>query len=358
MRIAHLTNPHQPLPPLGDRGRWLLVSSLIREQIARGHSITIFGSQESYFKGAKTVSIEPLDAHKLIGPTTSARYIKLYNFLLLLNKAYRHIDEFDILHSHLDNLHIFMSSLVKKPTLMTQHWPIEPLTQNIIERVPYSNVYITPISQAQTTHLKGIIQYTDVVYNGINIDEFKFVAKPKDYFAFAGRLHPSKGVHHAINVCRRMKRKLNIVGSTDLKREVYREYWDKKINPALKSPYISYKGELPHKQIPRFLGNARALLFPIEWEEPFGLVMVEAMASGTPVIAYKRGSTSELIKDGVTGFLVENEQGLRDAIKKIDTIDRKACREWVASKFTIQHMADGYEHVYAQLLKQHGIQSA
>ncbi len=354
MRIAHITNPHQILPPHGDRGRWLLVSSLIEEQIARGHEVIIYGNKKTTFAGARTEHVQLLEAEKLEGPATSQRTLRAYNHLTLLNKAYRHIDEYDILHCHLNNLHFFMSSLVDKPTLMTQHWPIEILTQQIIKRVPYSNVYIAPISKAQTRHESERIQYTDVVYNGIDIDQFPFNDKPQDHFAFIGRLHPSKGAHHAIKVCRRMKRKLALAGSTDLQREVYRKYWEKYINPALKSPYITYRGELTHKrQVPKFMGQAKALLFPIEWEEPFGLVMVEAMATGTPVIAFNRGSVPELVKDGVTGFIVEDEDGMKEAIRKIDTIDRQACRDWVVENFTVSKMADGYERVYKQLIKQH-----
>lgn len=354
MRIAHITNPQQVLPPRGDRGRWLLVTTLVKEQVARGHEVTVFGNKKTNIPGAYTEAIEVLRPEKVKGPATSPRLLKIYNALILLNKAYRHIDKFDILHCHFDNLHFFMSSLVDKPTLMTQHWPIEELTQNIVKRVPYSNVYITPISRAQTRHQSERIQYTDVVYNGIDINQFAFVAKPQDHLAFIGRLHPSKGAHHAIRVCRQLKRKLVLAGSTDLQREVYRLYWEKHINPALKSPYITYRGELSHfRQVPKFMGKAKALLFPIDWEEPFGLVMVEAMATGTPVIAYNRGSVPELVKDGVTGFIVKNEDEMKRAIKKIDTIDRTACRKWVTDRFTTEKMVDGYEGVYKKLIKQH-----
>ncbi|MDP3971060.1 MAG: glycosyltransferase family 4 protein [bacterium] len=353
MRIAHITNPSQQLPPKGDRGRWLLVTSLIREQIRRGHEVTVFGNSKTNIKGARIESLDPLTPDSIKGPATSARMLKHYTYLLLLNRAYRHIEEFDILHSHLDNLHFFMSSLVDKPTLMTQHWPIEPLTQNIVQQIPFSNVYITPISKAQTKHYKEKIQYTDVVYNGIDVNQFKFNKSPQDHFVFIGRLHPSKGVHHAINVCKKLRKKLILAGSTDLQREIYRNYWEKKINPALKSSFISYRGELPHQKIAKFVGQAKALLFPIEWEEPFGLVMVEAMATGTPVIAFNKGSVPELVKDGVTGFVVKNEDEMRDAIKKIDTIDRAACREWVKNNFSIERMGDGYEQVYKKLIKQH-----
>lgn len=350
MRIAHITNPHQVLPPHGDRGRWLLVSSLIQEQIKRGHDVTIFGNKKTFFEGAETRSLTPLDPQQLKGPATSARLLKMYNYMILLSKAYRHVEEFDVLHSHLDNLHFFMAPLVDRPTLMTQHWPIEQLTQNIVAQVPFSNVYITPISAAQKKHYSDRIQYTDVVYNGIDIDKFKYNARPLDHFVFIGRIHPSKGVHHAIRVCRRMRKKLVIAGSTDLQREVYREYWEKHINPALKSPYITYRGELGHWRVPKFMRQAKALLFPIEWEEPFGLVMVEAMATGTPVIAFNRGSVQELVKDGVTGFVVNNEEEMREAIKNIDSIDRAACRQWVIDNFTIGKMADGYDGVYKKLI--------
>ncbi len=335
MRIAHITNPQQVLPPRGDRGRWLLVSALIQEQIQRGHDVTVFSNKKTKFPGAKISSIDTLKPEKLKGPATSARALKTISHLTILNKAYRHIEEFDILHCHLDYLHFFMSSLVNKPTLMTQHWPIEVLTQKIIEQVPYSNVYITPISKAQAKRNQGLIQYTDAVYNGIDVKKFKFVKKPLDYFAFVGRLHPSKGVHHAIRVCRRARKKLYFAGSTDLQREIYRNYWEKQINPALKSPNITYRGELSHRLVPKFMGQAKAFLFPIEWEEPFGLVMVEAMATGTPVIAYNKGSVPELIKDGVTGFVVENEDEMREAMKQVDQIDRQACRDWVVENFTI-----------------------
>lgn len=351
-KVAHVLSPKAVVPPSGDRGRYLLINNLIQEQIKRGYDITLFANKKS--KMPCTVkSIMPLEQQKIQDLQTSQQILKHYSTMLLLSKAYRHAERYDIIHAHLDNAHFFMSPLVKIPTVMTQHWPIEPLTQKIITQVPYSNVYITPISKAQKKHYKELIVYTKTVYNGIDIDRFKFKKQPENHFVFLGRLHPSKGSHIAIKLCRSLKKKLVLAGSTDLEREIYRQYWEKHINPALKSPYISYKGEISHRLVSKFLGQAKALIFPIQWEEPFGLVMVESMACGTPVITFNRGSAPELVKQGVTGFVVNNEDEMREAIKNIDKIDRTKCRQWVKDNFTTSKMADGYEDVYKKIIKKY-----
>jgi glycosyltransferase involved in cell wall biosynthesis len=191
------------------------------------------------------------------------------------------------------------------------------------------------------------LKYAATIYNGINIDEFTFSREPEDYLLFFGRIHPEKGVYESIQIAIKSKRKLIISGLIQ-----DQEYFDHKINPYINNDDIVYVGNSGPNERLKLLGGAYALLHPISFEEPFGLSVVEAMACGTPVIAYNRGSMPELILDRKTGFLVRNIEEAVEAIKNIKTINRNNCTEWVASKFSRQKMIEGYLKVYKSILSE------
>ena len=350
MKIAHLAPATIAFPVKGDKGRWHLVSSLIRAQIKAGHKITIFSNQKTRFPGAKLISVPPLWKDV---PKNSKEIIlwKKYATLLLLEKAYSMADKFDIIHSHLNERHLFFAPLVKTPTIITQHWPLDKPTLEIYKNINQKNIWTVPISNSQKKQGRGIVKYTKTVYNGINMSKFKYHPNPKDYFVFLGRLHPDKGAHLAIEAAKKMKVDLFIAGATQPKKPIYKKYWDKFIYPHLKNPNITYLGELDHNKVHNLLKNARALVFPIQWEEPFGLVMIEAMASGTPVISFNKGSVPELVKNKKTGFVIKQKSQLIPAMKKIDQIKRIDCRKWVEKKFSVKAMVSNYETLYKNIIK-------
>jgi len=206
----------------------------------------------------------------------------------------------------------------------------------------YRHLHYIAISQSQAKSAPAL--FSDVVYNGIKIENFPFNRKPKDYLLFSGRICAEKGTDEAIQAAKKTGRKLMIMG-----RHTEDFYWREKIKPQLKGE-IKYQGLLPHLQTAQFYKNAKAFLFPIKWPEPFGLTMIEAMACGTPVIAFDKGSVREIIKDGETGFIVKNMREMVQAIKKIDQIDREKCRKWVEEKFTVEKMVQGYEKIFYRIL--------
>jgi len=187
------------------------------------------------------------------------------------------------------------------------------------------------------------------VYNGLPLDLYQHHDKTEDYLAFLGRASPEKGIDEAINIARQTGRKLKIAAKVDL---VDKHYFAKTIQPLLKQPDVEFVGEINDAQKQDFLGNASALLFPISWPEPFGLVMTEAMACGTPVIAYNRGAVPEVIEHGVSGFIVNTQQEAIHAVGQLDTIDRQQCRRVFEQRFSSQRMTQSYLRLYEQQIRQ------
>jgi glycosyltransferase involved in cell wall biosynthesis len=208
------------------------------------------------------------------------------------------------------------------------------------------NTYYVSISDAQRKPSKKL-QWAGTVYNGVYPERFPFNNKPESHFTIIGRLVPEKGIYEAILAAKKARVPLKIAGGP-----TEGPYWERRIKPNL-SRTIQYVGMVPYKDMPRFLSRARGFLFPIQWEEPFGLVMIEAMATGTPVIAFPHGSVKEIVVDGKNGFLVNSVSSMAKAIKKIDTVDRADCRHYVKTHFTVNHMVRGYEKVFSHIIKRH-----
>ena len=234
------------------------------------------------------------------------------------------------------------------PILTTLHRPIDDAEAQAIKA--YQNKYFCAISEDQkrSAEEKGI-KISGVVYNGIDVPRYKFSNWPDDYFMYLGRLNDEKGVVDAIEVAKRAKVPLvvagNIVGGDEW------NYFFHKVQPELNSEYIRFVGQVDFNEKVRLLKDARALLFPIHRREPFGLVMIEAMACGTPVIGYNKGSVPEVVKDGETGFVINSKEEMIEAILyKVQKIKRSACREHVEKNFTIQKMVDTYEEVYEKVI--------
>ena len=341
LKIAQLVGLTEKVPPLKYGGVELVAYNIIEELIRRGHQVTLFASGDSKTK-AKLVSVCP---KALRGKSSS----KLAYNLLLLEKLIKKEKEFDIIHNHAGWLLFPFAKYFKRAKLVTTLHGRLNTKQSQLILGHFRKLNYVSISYSQRRHLPNL-NYLANVYNGIDIKAFEFDARPKDYLVFLGRISPEKGIEKAIKIAKLAKKKLKIAAKID---PVDQEYWKKKVKPKIDGKQIVYVGEVGHTRKVQLLKNAQALINPISWEEPFGLVMIEAMACGTPVIAPKRASVPEIVIDKETGFIVDPKNLIKSSVKaigKINLIDRRKCQRHVANKFTIEKMVDGYEKVYQKIL--------
>lgn len=340
MRIAQIAPLWERVPPTTYGGTELVVSLLTEELVRRGHEVTLFASGDSITQ-AKLESVHP----RALRVDSSVKEAAIYE-MLQLSQVFERASEFDVIHSHMGCSALPYTSLVKTPVVHTLHGVFTPDNEKMFTKAR-KQPYIS-ISDAQREVRLGL-NYVSTVYNGIDTSTYQFYPQPSDppYLAFLGRISPEKGTHLAIEIARRTGWTLKIAGKIDV---VDLDYYEQEIKPFIDGEQIQFLGEANHVQKNTLMGNAFATLFPITWREPFGLVMVESMISGTPVIAMSLGSTREVIDHGKTGFLCNNVDECIEALNKIDTIDRKVCRQHVEDNFSVQRMTDGYEAVYQQVL--------
>jgi glycosyltransferase involved in cell wall biosynthesis len=353
MRIALVATLEERVPPPKYGGIELVVAHLANLLVERGHKVYLLASGDSLTK-AELIPIFPRALRKEseiinLDLRDQFKYLSIARILDVLKKI-----KLDLIHSHIGWRMAPFVSFLKVPTLITLHAPLDvPKTQYIYRMFPHLS-YVA-ISNAQRKALPEL-NYVATIYNGIDLSQFDFNPHPKDYFAFLGRISPEKGTLEAIMAAKKAGVKLKIAAKIDM---VDREYFENKIKPLIDGEQIEFIGEIGPKKKNLFLKNARALLAPIQWEEPFGLYFIEAMATGTPVIVFNRGSASEIVIDGKTGFVVKpfdknkkiNLDDFVKAIKKIDQIDRQQCRKRVAEFFTAEKMVKNYENLYYKLIQ-------
>jgi len=347
LRIAQIAPLWEPVPPKKYGGIEIMMEKITNELVRRGHSVTIFASGNSKTK-AKLKSVFP----KSLFEMNVDWYHRSYN-LINVSNAFKFADQFDVIHNHAGDNAMFFTQGTKTPVLTTLHNVLpHPKSKDSDEYITYKyfakKTNFVSISLNQRTHTNIKFNFVDNVYNGIDIEKFKFSPASKDYFFWLGRIHYGKGLAEAVEIVRKTKQKLIIAGNVTCKSD---EEYFAEIKSKIDGKKIKYVGEVSEKQKIKYLSNAKALLFPICWEEPFGLVMTEAMACGTPVVAFNRGSVFEVVKHGKTGFVAENEKEMISAIKKIDKIKRENCRAHVEKNFTIKKMVDNYENVYEKIIK-------
>jgi glycosyltransferase involved in cell wall biosynthesis len=230
----------------------------------------------------------------------------------------------------------------KTPTLVTYGYIEKELHEYY--RTHFPQCLPVCVSQAQRKMLGD--ESIPVVYNGIDMDEIGFNDKPEDFFIIVGRMTPGKGIAEAIRIIKKAGAKLLIVGHVTTHLPWSEEYFLKEVKPHIDGDKIRYIERLPYHEIVQLMSQAKGFLFPLQWDEPFGMVVVEAMAAGTPVVAYPRGAMPELIKHGETGYLLDIEDEMVDTLDRIDTLDRARCRNWVEERFSVERMVDGYERLY------------
>lgn len=326
----------------------------------RGHQVTLFASKDSRL-GALTVapggllSLQkrklPLNPHQL--PTdqqvTRAKMNSFYE-QVGLSRMYAQAQKgkFDILHVHPVDVALPLSRLVPQvPTLVTLHDELVYWRKFLYKLYQADRqVYYVSISHAQRRPLPNL-NYIATIHHGVNLEKFKFSAKPKNFFIHVARIIPEKGTHLAALAARQTGLRLKIAGQIS-----QAQYFEKKVKPLLNAR-VQYIGFKQPRFVQSLFESAKGLVLPLQWEEPFGLVMIEAMASGTPVIAYPRGAAPEIIRDGKNGFLPKNFGQLKNAMRQIEHLDRQLCRASVEQHFSIQRMVDDYEQAYIQVIKHH-----
>ena len=339
MKIAQIAPLFESVPPRLYGGTERVVSWLTEELVSLGHDVTLFASGDSVTNARlvpvcrKALRLDP----DCVDPVV--------HHVLMMEEVFSQAAEFDLIHSHVDYLHFSLSRREQTPCVTTLHGRLDlpdlaPLYKN------FRDIPLVSISDAQREPLPWA-NWQATVHHGLPAKSLAFCEGPGKYLAFLGRISSEKGVDQAIEIAIRAGLPLKIAAKVD---RTDREYFENKIGPLLAHPLIEFIGEIGYTEKNEFLGNAAALLFPINWPEPFGLVMIEAMACGTPVIAYPFGSVPEIVADGATGFLVRDTDGAVEAVNRISEIDRQDCRRHFERYFTDERMALDYVKIYRRLV--------
>ncbi len=342
MHIAQIAPLTETVPPKLYGGTERVVANLCDALVQLGHEVTLFAAADAR-TDAKLVAVR--DCAIRLDPAPFKSDVAAH--LSMLHEVRRRAWQFDILHFHIDLLHFPVFEHQAHRTVTTLHGRLD-LTdlENAYRHWPQFG--LVSISDHQRTPLP-FVNWLATVPHGLPERQFTFRARPQPgYLAFIGRISPEKRPDVAISIARRAGIPLKIAAKVD---NVDRDYFETRIAPLLDHPLIDYIGEIGDDQKSEFLGNARALLFPIDWPEPFGLVMIEAMACGTPVIAWNRGSVPEVIDHGVTGYIVDSEEEALAALSNIELIDRRTVREVFERRFAARTMARSYVDLYSRLLK-------
>jgi len=341
MRIAQVAPLYESVPPKLYGGTERVVSWLTEELVAQGHEVTLFASGDSL----TTARLVPACPQAL--RLNSSCIDQLAHHVHLIQQVVHERDEFDLIHFHIDYLHFPLSRSERLPQVSTLHGRLDIPDLAPLYR-EFSEMPVVSISAAQRIPLPWI-NWQGTVLHGLAENSFEPFTEPGNYLAFLGRVSPEKGVDHAIEIAKRSGIPLKVAAKVD---RADQEYYENHIKPMLEHDLIEFVGEITESEKNEFLGNARALLFPICWHEPFGIVMIEAMACGLPVIAYPRGSVPEIIEDGVTGFLAHDVNSAVQAVMRIPEIDRAVCRHEFEKRFTATRMAEDYLSIYERIIDQ------
>ena len=339
MRIAQVAPLVESVPPRLYGGTERVVSNLVEELVRQGHDVTLFASGDSR-----------TSARLVPGSSTALRLGGccqdfLAPHVYMLEQVLKRADEFDVVHFHIAQLHLPIARRALPAHVTTLHGRLDlPELKPLYEE--FSDVPCVSISEAQRAPLPQP-HWVATVHHGLPPHLLPFQPRRGSYLAFLGRISPEKRVDRAIAIARACEQRLRIAAKVD---PADIEYFEREIKPLLDHPLIEFIGEIGDAQKAAFLGNARALLFPIDWPEPFGLVMIEALSCGTPVIAFRGGSVAEVIDDGVTGFIVDSVDEAIAATDRVEMLDRRACRKAFEERFTVARMAADYVDVYARVM--------
>jgi len=338
MRIAQIAPLYESVPPKYYGGTERVVSYLTEELVRQGHEVTLFASGDSV-----------TSAHLVAPCERSLRFDKhcqdfMAHHVLMVEQVFKDADRFDIAHFHIDYIHFPTVRRFKIPHVSTLHGRLDiPDLVGLYRE--FREMPLVSISKNQREPLSWV-NWQETIYHGLPEDLYTLNPEQGKYLAFLGRISPEKRLDRAIQIAKRVGIELKIAAKVD---SVNLDYFNDVIKPLLRDPLIEYIGEIGEGEKEDFLGNAYALLFPIDWPEPFGLVMIEAMACGTPVIAYSAGSVPEIIEDGVTGFLVSGIEEAVKAVDRIPSLSRKQCRQVFEKRFSVIRQTGDYLKLYRRL---------
>jgi glycosyltransferase involved in cell wall biosynthesis len=338
MRIAQVAPLIESVPPKHYGGTERIVAYLTEELVRFGHKVTLFASGDS----VTSAELVPVCRRSFRQNRRATDYLS--REVLLMDHVMQRAGEFDVIHFRTGCLHYLICRNLPVPNITTLHGRLDPPELlRLYER--FREMPMISISNSQRAPWP-CANWQATIYHGLPQDLFRFHAEPGSYLAFLGRASPEKRVDRAIEIAKEVAMPLRIAAKVD---RADRRYFKREIEPMLNDPHIEWLGEIGDKDKDEFLGNAYALLFPIDWPEPFGLVMVESMACGTPVIAYAGGSVAEVMEDGVTGFVVNNIEQAVEAVGRVRDLSRARCREVYEKRFTASRMASDYVNAYVRL---------
>src|SRR5215467_8525507 len=339
LRIAQVAPLVESVPPKHYGGTERIVAYLTEELVRSGHKVTLFASGDS----VTSAELVPVCRRSFRQNKRAKDYLS--REVLLMDHVMERAGEFDVIHFHTGCLHYLICRQLPVPHVMTLHGRLDTLELCwLYER--FRHMPMISISNSQRTPWP-CANWQATIYHGLPHDLFQFHPETGSYLAFLGRASPEKRVDRAIEIAKRVGIPLKIAAKVD---PADRRYFKREIEPLLDDPHIEWLGEINDKDKDEFLGNAYALLFPIDWPEPFGLVMIESMACGTPVIAYAGGSVGEVMDDGLTGFVVNDIEQAVEATRHVRDLSRARCREIFEKRFTASRMASDYIDVYTRLV--------
>lgn len=340
MHIGIIAPPFEPVPPIRYGGTERVVSAIVEGLVMRGHDVVLFANGKSRTNAElRYIYEEPLHSFDEYADDRQALY------------AFRQATEFDIIHDHTYlGAGVRYSQLVATPTVITIHnIPGDDVDEPTIKIYRDYHTPLVSISNAQQSKFPGA-NFVATIYNGVDLNEFQFAPFKDNYMLHIGAISARKGSHIAVEVAHRMNYPLKLAGKID---EWDKPYFEEHIKPFLQPGLIEFVGEVGGQERINLFQRARLLLFPVIWSEPFGLVMIEAMACGTPIIAFNNGAVPEVVIDGETGFIVSSVEEMCDAVKLIDKIEVQNCRDHVVRNFSNEKMVEQYENLYTKIIAQH-----
>lgn len=345
MRVALIAPPFIPVPPATYGGTELFVAQLAESLLERGHDVTVFANGESTVRCTRRWTFPEKDWPPRAGDSPTLKNLDHSAWAVHMAST----GDFDIVHIN-DALAVPLSRFVSTPVVHTLHHPHEPSLSKFYERHPW--VHYVAISKAQRD-MEPLPRMT-TIHHGVRLDDYRFNDRKQPYLAFLGRMAPCKGPHLAIEAAKRAGIPLKLAGEVQ---PVFQEYWDTMVAPHIDGRQVEFIGEATLDMKNDLLSNAAALLFPIQWDEPFGLVMIEAMACGTPVLALPGGAVAEVVANGVSGWICDDVADMARHAARID-VPAGLCRQHVAKQFSLERMAADYEAFYRQIGRGPGLTSS
>jgi glycosyltransferase involved in cell wall biosynthesis len=348
MKIAQIAPLYEAVPPDQYGGTERVVANLVNQLVDMGHDVTLFASGDSLTKGRLVSGVELSLRKRMTGEEMIQVAPSIH--LRMLNQVSAMATEFDVIHSHVDHLAFPFAEHWPVPSLHTLHGRLDlPPSRNI--HGLYSAVPMVSISDSQRWPLTGVpVRWLGTVYNGLDVSSYRFEPRPRGYLAFLGRISPEKRPDLAAEIAHRAGLPLRVAAKVD---PVDLDYWEQKIRPLFERYRVDFVGEIGDTEKSEFLGGATAMVFPIDWPEPFGLVMVESLACGTPVVAADRGSVREVIRPGRGGIIANSLDQMVEAVHGIGSLERSMCHR-EAERFDTSLMARGYLAAYHRLIDEQG----